>query len=79
MAVVVLHDKNSHLGNINNDSLLSNWESCQGELQAYLQANLARYKLPRRWLQQTELPKTALGKVQKAQIKSLLTESFPAA
>jgi fatty-acyl-CoA synthase len=79
VAVVVLHDKNSYLGNINNNSLLSNWDASQAELQAYLQANLARYKLPRRWLQQTELPKTALGKVQKAQIKSLLTESFPAA
>lgn len=79
VAVVVLRAENSGFGNSRKDSLLSNWESAKAELQAYLQANLARYKLPRRWLQQSELPKTALGKVQKAQIKRLLVESFPTA
>jgi fatty-acyl-CoA synthase len=41
-------------------------------LQAFLDGRLARYKWPRRWLRVQALPKTALGKVQKAAIKTLL-------
>ena len=41
-------------------------------LQAFLDGRLARYKWPRRWLRVQALPKTALGKVQKAVLKSLL-------
>lgn len=37
----------------------------EGELLAHLDARLARFKLPRRWLFVAELPKTALGKVQR--------------
>ncbi len=36
---------------------------------ALLEGRLARYKLPRRVLFRTDLPKTALGKVQKAQLQ----------
>ena len=41
-------------------------------LQAHLSERLARYKQPRRWLAVDALPKTALGKVQKAALKALL-------
>jgi fatty-acyl-CoA synthase len=42
------------------------------ELSAHLQQRLARFKLPRRWFWMDELPKTALGKVQ----RKLLVERF---
>jgi len=41
-------------------------------LQRFLDGRLARYKWPRRWLRVDALPKTALGKVQKAALKRLL-------
>ena len=41
-------------------------------LKAHLEDRLARYKQPRRWLALEALPKTALGKVQKAALKALL-------
>jgi len=43
-------------------------------LQAFLDSRLARYKWPRRWLRVEALPKTALGKVQKASLKTLLDD-----
>jgi fatty-acyl-CoA synthase len=49
------------------------------ELQAHLATRLARYKQPRRWLAVEALPKTALGKVQKAALKALLAEAQPQA
>jgi fatty-acyl-CoA synthase len=42
-------------------------------LQQFLDGRLARYKWPRRWLRVDALPKTALGKVQKAALKDLVT------
>jgi fatty-acyl-CoA synthase len=39
--------------------------SNEAELLAYLAERLARFKLPRRWLWAEQLPKTALGKVQR--------------
>ena len=47
-------------------------ESWAAPLQAHLNERLARYKQPRRWLCVETLPKTALGKVQKAALKALL-------
>lgn len=44
----------------------------QDELRAHLQARIARYKLPRRWLWVDALPKTALGKVQRAELARML-------
>ena len=41
-------------------------------LQAFLDGRLARYKWPRRWQAVDALPKTALGKVQKPELKALL-------
>ncbi|MDP2417238.1 MAG: AMP-binding protein, partial [Hydrogenophaga sp.] len=41
-------------------------------LQQFLDGRLARYKWPRRWLRTDALPKTALGKVQKAALKDLV-------
>jgi fatty-acyl-CoA synthase len=38
------------------------------QLQTFLDGRLARYKWPRRWLQLPTLPRTALGKVQKAEL-----------
>jgi fatty-acyl-CoA synthase len=38
-------------------------------LQQFLDGRLARYKWPRRWLRMDALPKTALGKVQKAELR----------
>jgi fatty-acyl-CoA synthase len=40
--------------------------------QQFLDGRLARYKWPRRWQRVDALPKTALGKVQKAALKTLL-------
>jgi fatty-acyl-CoA synthase len=42
-------------------------------LQTWLDGRLARYKWPRHWLQVDALPKTALGKVQKAELRKLLS------
>lgn len=44
----------------------------QEELQAHLQARLARYKMPRHWLWVAALPRTALGKVQRAELAGWL-------
>jgi fatty-acyl-CoA synthase len=41
-------------------------------LQAFLDGRLARYKWPRRWQRVDALPRTALGKVQKPELKALL-------
>jgi fatty-acyl-CoA synthase len=41
-------------------------------LQQFLDGRLARYKWPRRWLRVDALPKTALGKVQKAALQRQL-------
>jgi fatty-acyl-CoA synthase len=41
-------------------------------LRAHLQARLARYKLPRRWVFVEALPKTALGKIRRAALADLL-------
>jgi fatty-acyl-CoA synthase len=43
-------------------------------LQDFLDGRLARYKWPRRWLKVDTLPKTALGKVQKAELRNLLDD-----
>jgi fatty-acyl-CoA synthase len=48
-------------------------------LKTFLDGRLARYKWPRRWLCVQALPKTALGKVQKAQLKAVLLQADPAA
>jgi fatty-acyl-CoA synthase len=40
-------------------------------LRAHLAARLARYKLPRRWVRLQALPRTALGKVQRAALATL--------
>jgi malonyl-CoA/methylmalonyl-CoA synthetase len=44
------------------------------ELQTWLAERLAPYKLPRRWLRVTELPRNAMGKVTKPDVKRLFTE-----
>jgi fatty-acyl-CoA synthase len=41
-------------------------------LRAHLQARIARYKMPRRWLWVEQLPKTALGKVQRGELARML-------
>lgn len=50
----------------------ANWAQ---PLQQFLDGRLARYKWPRRWLRVDALPKTALGKVQKAALQKVLAES----
>ena len=47
-------------------------------LQAWLDGRLARYKWPRRWVRLDALPRTALGKVKKAELVAALT-ALPAA
>jgi fatty-acyl-CoA synthase len=47
------------------------------ELAAHLKTQLARFKIPRRWFFVEQLPKTALGKVQRAVLVKQL--SSPAA
>jgi len=56
VAVVVLHAPTTGAG----------WAA---PLQAWLDGRLARYKWPRRWVQLPALPRTALGKVQKAELR----------
>ena len=46
-------------------------------LRNFLDGRLARYKWPRRWVRLEALPRTALGKVQKAALKSLLETPAP--
>ncbi|MFL6694646.1 MAG: class I adenylate-forming enzyme family protein [Ramlibacter sp.] len=43
----------------------------EGLLRDHLAARIARYKLPRRWVFVQQLPKTALGKVQRAALAAL--------
>jgi fatty-acyl-CoA synthase len=42
------------------------------ELRAHLQARIARYKMPRHWVWLEQLPKTALGKVQRGELARML-------
>ncbi len=44
----------------------------QAALQTWLDGRLARYKWPRRWVRLDALPRTALGKVKKAELTDLL-------
>jgi fatty-acyl-CoA synthase len=50
-------------------------EQMKEQLCQALSGQLAKYKLPRQWHFLSELPKTALGKVQKAQLLALLTKA----
>ena len=50
------------------------WEA---PLREFLDGRLARYKWPRRWVRLEALPRTALGKVQKASLKALLETPAP--
>lgn len=43
-------------------------QATEAELAAHLQARLARFKQPRRWFWPAQLPKTALGKVQRGEL-----------
>ena len=43
----------------------------EAELRAHLEQRLARFKLPRKWVWVTQLPKTALGKVQRNKLAEL--------
>jgi fatty-acyl-CoA synthase len=54
--------------------LAPGWDqkAAQHDLSAQLSIQLARYKLPRQWHFMAELPKTALGKVQKTQLLAQL-------
>jgi fatty-acyl-CoA synthase len=45
------------------------------ELLAYLEKELARYKLPRRFIFADELPKNAMGKIQHFRVKNLFKDS----
>ncbi|WP_066159965.1 class I adenylate-forming enzyme family protein [Hydrogenophaga pseudoflava] len=65
VAVVVLRDASA---------AAEGWDA---PLRAFLDGRLARYKWPRRWVRLEALPRTALGKVQKAALKALL-ETPPA-
>jgi fatty-acyl-CoA synthase len=65
VAVVVLRDSQAA-----NDG----WDA---PLRDFLDGRLARYKWPRRWVRLETLPRTALGKVQKAALKALLETQAP--
>jgi fatty-acyl-CoA synthase len=47
-------------------------EADDAQLRAYLEGRIARYKVPRKWLWVDALPKTALGKVQRGQLPTLV-------
>ncbi|MBE2263848.1 MAG: AMP-binding protein [Burkholderiaceae bacterium] len=63
VAAVVFRHQNGSDPASEGDLLLSNWED---ELTRFLAQRVARFKLPRRWVRLDALPRTALGKVQKA-------------
>ena len=63
VAVVVFKHQNATNPSSNGQETLSNWEFVLSE---FLGGRIARYKLPRRWVCVDALPRTALGKVQKA-------------
>ncbi|MGM9427453.1 class I adenylate-forming enzyme family protein [Hydrogenophaga sp. MI9] len=65
VAVVVLRDP---------QGADDDWEA---PLRAFIDGRLARYKWPRRWVRLDSLPRTALGKVQKASLKALLETPAP--
>ena len=65
VAVVVLREAQAAGGG---------WEA---PLRDFLDGRLARYKWPRRWVRMETLPRTALGKVQKATLKALLETPAP--
>lgn len=64
VAVVVLRDPQAGDG----------WDA---PLRNFLDGRLARYKWPRRWVRLETLPRTALGKVQKAALKAWLETPAP--
>jgi fatty-acyl-CoA synthase len=66
VAVVVLSADADHAGHE------GDWHS---ELQSFLDGRLARYKWPRHWHRLDALPKTALGKVQKASLRELVADT----
>jgi fatty-acyl-CoA synthase len=65
VAVVVLRDP---------QTADDDWEA---PLRAFLDGRLARYKWPRRWVRLDTLPRTALGKVQKAELARQLRSLTP--
>ena len=65
VAVVVLR---------NPQAVADDWDA---SLREFLNGRLARYKWPRRWVRLEALPRTALGKVQKAALKALLESPAP--
>ena len=73
-AVVVLKPKNASDPSSNGLLSLSNWEL---ELTTFLRERIARYKLPRRWVRLDALPRTALGKVQKAVLARQVAGAAP--
>lgn len=62
-AAVVLRGENGQYPAEKGDFALSNWEQI---LRDWLKPHIAGYKLPRHWVAMQALPRTALGKVQKA-------------
>lgn len=74
-AVVVLKPQNAIDPASNGLDVLSNWESV---LAGFLRERIARYKLPRRWVRLDALPRTALGKVQKAVLVREVQATLPA-
>ena len=49
------------------------WRGAAVDLSAYLGERLARYKVPQFWTAFEALPRTAAGKVDRLQVRSLLT------
>ena len=73
VAVVVLTHQNGNFPASNGPTELLNWEQ---SLADHLRERLARYKLPRRWVFVEALPRTALGKVQKAVLARQIQQSL---
>jgi acyl-CoA synthetase (AMP-forming)/AMP-acid ligase II len=45
----------------------------EDELRAYCLANLARYKVPERWLFVDDFPRNSMGKIQRRELPALFT------
>lgn len=47
------------------------WSITEGELKTYCEAKLGRYKIPKKFIQVNELPKTHVGKIDKKKLKEM--------
>ncbi|MEQ1876273.1 MAG: AMP-binding protein, partial [Bdellovibrionia bacterium] len=60
---------------VRKDAGTGKFAALAAEISSWLETKLARYKCPRRWKQVARLPRNAMGKVMKPQVRELFTDS----